>query len=82
VKKVYKIVNGTEAGLQASVLAKIQYQLNCKVEKLRLDNRNNFQFRTCTRAWKTLLQSIINLTRVEIPFDDYMENKTVQISNS
>lgn len=46
-KKVFKIMNDKEVGLQASVLAKIQNQLNCKAEKLRLDERNTFQFRTC-----------------------------------
>lgn len=74
-KKVFKIMNDKEVGLQASVLAKIQNQLNCKAEKLRLDERNTFQFRTCTRLWKMLQQNAVNLIRAEIPFFNYVENK-------
>lgn len=75
-------MNGTDTGLWASVPAKIQNRLNSKAEKLRLDNRNTFQFRTCTRLWKMLLQSAINLTRDETPFYDYVEKKTMQVYNS
>lgn len=74
-KKVFKIMNDKEVRLQASVLAKIQNQLNCKAEKLRLDERNTFQFRTCTRLWKMLQQNAVNLIRAEIPFFNYVENK-------
>jgi len=41
-------MKGTEAGFGGSLLAKRQYQSNCKAENLGLDNWNTFQLRTST----------------------------------